>query len=248
MSRFRAVLTAGILCALTVPATAQGQDDHWRGQLEVGFNGASGNSSFAILRTGAKATHLRTDVAEFEASFLVRYGKNDEKVIANDQKGALKLDLWPQATWSPFLFVDAARDVIRKLDFRSTGGAGVKLALWSGEAGKGSLSGALLWDHQNFKVDPGSTSPNTENLARWSFRMKAEKTIGTSTSAEHVTFYQPAWNRSGDYLVTVANSVSTKVLENVSLSLQHEFLHDAEPPEGVKQDDQKFSVLLKMGF
>ncbi len=228
------------------PSAAQQAPDRWNVQLELGFNGAMGNSKFTILRTGARAKYLQTDIAEFEVSTLVRYGSSDQKVIANDQRLSLKLDLWPQDTWSPFVFLDASRDVIRRLDFRSSGGAGAKYTFWSSDAGSASLSGAVLWDYQDFRLDPGSTLAGTESLARWSWRAKADKTISSTTTIENATFYQPAWNRASDFLVTTTTSVSTKVLADVTLSLEHEYLHDSRPPPGVGPDDQKFSVLLKL--
>jgi len=239
------VVAVSVLSAAR-PSAAQSAPDRWSVQLELGFNGAMGNSKFTILRSGARAKYLQTDVAEFEISTLVRYGSSDEKVIANDQRLSLKLDLWPQNRWSPFVFIDASRDVIRKLDFRSNGGAGAKYTFWSEDGGSASLSGAVLWDYQDFLLDPGSAGPGTESLARWSFRAKAEKTISANTTVENATFYQPAWNRASDYLVTTTTSVSTQVLQDVSLSLEHEYLHDSRPPPGVGPDDQKFSVLLKL--
>ena len=244
------VRTFSIALALTlaslVPCAAQEPQPRWNVQLELGFNGSLGNSSFSILRTGGRAKHLKTDVAEFELSTLVRYGTSEEKVIANDQRVTTKLDLWPQATWSPFFFVDASRDVIRKLDFRSNGGAGAKYAFWKGESGNASVSAALIWDYQNFHLDPDATDPETKSLARWSIRAKGEKTLSETTTIEHATFYQPAWDRTSDFVVTMTTSVSTKVLRDVSLSIEHEFLHDSVPPPGVGPDDQKFSVLLKV--
>jgi hypothetical protein len=228
------------------PLEGQQPQRHWNVQLELGFNGQVGNSSFSILRTGARAKHINPDHAEFEFATLVRYGMSDEKVIANDQKVSTKLDLWPQDTWSPFVFVDASRDVIRKLDFRSNGGAGAKYAFWDGDSGDASLSAAVIWDYQNFRLDPGSDHAETESLARWSVRAKGEKTLSQTTTVEHTTFYQPVLDHGLDYLVTMTTSVSTMVLRDVSLSLEHEFLHDSVPPPGVGPDDQKFSVLLKV--
>ena len=238
--------TLALVLALTSVCGAQQPSERWNVQLELGFNGAMGNSSFSILRTGARAKHLQTDQAEFELSALLRYGQSDEKVIANDQKVSLKLDLWPKDTWSPFAFVDASRDVIRKLDFRSNGGAGGKYTFWNGDSGDASVSAALLWDYQDLRLDPGSTHAETESVARWSIRAKGEKTLSKTTTVEHTTFYQPVWDRTSDFLVTMTTSVSTKVLKDVSLSIEHEFLHDSVPPPGVGPDDQKFSVLLKV--
>lgn len=233
------------------PASArQEPPDRWNVQLELGFNGASGNSSFSILRTGARAKRLQTDNVEFEVAGLLRYGRSDGREIANDQRVSLKLDLWPKARWSPFTFVDASRDIIRKLDFRSSGGAGIKRELWRGaeDSGDFSLSAALIWDYQDFRLAPGDTVPGRETLARWSLRAKGEKSISETTTLEHTTFYQPVWNRRMDYLLTMTTSVSTKVLAGISLSVEHEYLHDSAPPPEVRPDDQKFSVLLKLAL
>ena len=246
----RRALLVCLLATPLVPSSARGQEavDHWRVQLELGFNGASGNSSFSILRTGGKATHLRTDVAEFEASFLVRYGKNDEKVIADDAKATLKFDLWPKGAWSPFVFADVARDGIRRLDGRFSGGAGGKWTFWESAGGEASLSAAALWDYQNFKVAAGSAGPQTENSARWSVRTKLEKKLSSTATFEQVAFYQPVWDAASDYTLDVTSSVTTKVLGNLDLALEHQYLRDATPPEGVGPDDQRFSVVVKVTF
>ena len=44
----------------------------------------------------------------------------------------------------------------------------------------------------------------------------------------------------------MTNSVSTQLLSNLALALAHEYLHDGVPPPGVKQNDQKFSAVLRV--
>jgi hypothetical protein len=236
--------------ALLTPlcTAAQEAPDPWAFQVELGFNGASGNSSFSVLRTGAKINRNPTDAVEFESSFLIRYGKNEETVIANDAKASMKVNLWPKARWSPFFFVDGIRDRLRKLDMGVNAGVGGKLGVWTGETGNASLSAAVLYDHQNFQVDPGSEDPESESFARWSIRSTLEKTLTANTTFASNLFYQPVWDATSDYVLSMVSSVSTKVLENVSLALEHEYLRDATPPPGVGPDDQKFSVLLTMAF
>jgi hypothetical protein len=230
------------------PLSAQQPVDRWRIEVEAGLNGASGNSSYAILRTGGKVVLLQKQLMEFEASGLIRYGKNDEKVIADDATTSLKLGLWPQETWSPFVFGDWSRDAIRKLDARASGGLGVKYLFWSGEKGKASLSAAALFDYQNYRVAPGSTDPETEKRARWSVRHMVERKLSEGATFEQVIFYQPVWNKAGDYVADVTNSVTTKVLGKLSLGVEHQYLRDATPQPGVGSDDQKFSVILTMSF
>lgn len=227
---------------------AQDVPDRWNVLVELGFNGASGNSSFGILRTGAKAKYLQTDHAEFEATALLRYGSNDEKVIADDAKATLKLDLSPKGKWSPFFFADLARDGIRRIDARFNGGAGGKYTFWDGDSGKASLSAAALYDYQNFKVDLGSGDPESESLARWSLRTKLEKKLSASSTFEQVVFYQPAFSHIGDYVFDMTNSLSTQVVSRLSLALEHQYLRDSRPQPGVRPDDQRYTVVLKLTF
>lgn len=227
---------------------AQQQPPRWSGQAELGFNGASGNSSFSILRTGAKVRHLQTDQAQLEASVLVRYGKNEERVIADDTKGSLKLDLWPTRRWSPFVFADLGRDKVRRTDVRFSGGAGAKLALWSGDSGSASVSGAVLYDYERFGGAAGQPAPPSESLGRFSVRTKAERKLSSSATFEHVAFIQPAWDDVGDYYLDVTNSLSTQVLGRLALSLEHQLLRDGVPPPGVQPTDHRFAVVLKYAF
>lgn len=242
-------ILAPTLLALLVgglPAGAQEAPDAWRVQFDLGFNGASGNSSFSILRTGFSVKHLRTTVAEFDVSGVLRYGESDGEVIANDMRGSVKFDLHPQSVFSPFVFVDASRDRIRRVDLRTSGGLGTKWTFWMGEKGKASFSGAGIWDHENFDLDATSTQPETQTDLRLSWRIKGEKTIGDGTTVEHTTFYQPVWKEWGDYRVEMINTFSTKIMENLSLGIEHEYLHDDTPATGVKPDDNKLSILLRV--
>jgi hypothetical protein len=250
MTRRRTALAALFaLSFLPALATAQQPVDRWKVEVELGLNGASGNSSYSILRTGAKVTLLQKENMEFEAAGLVRHGKNDEKVIADDARASLKMDLWPNDTWSPFVFADWSRDAIRKIDTRVSGGVGLKYLFWNaGDKDQASVSVAGLFDYQDFDLALGSTEPEIEKVARWSFRTKLEKKLSDGAAFEQIAFYQPVWNRAGDYVLDITNSVTTKVLGKLSLGVEHQYLRDSTPQPGVGSDDQKFSVILKVAF
>ncbi len=246
------VLTLLSVAALVLTARGEAQEvDAWRSQLELGFNGARGNSSFGILRTGASLTHLRTDRFEFEVSALVRYGKSDDRVIADDQRGSVKFDWKPESDFSPFVFVNGTRDQIRKLDLRMNGGLGAKWTFWRGadpDANKASFSAATLLDHENFALEEGSAEEGTSTALRWSLRFKWDYAFASGARVQHVTFVQPEFTRIRDYVLEMTNSASTRLLSNLSLALEHEYLHDAVPPPGAKSDDQKFSVVLRVSL
>ena len=241
----------GLAVAATVTTSASGQESPaaWRSQLELGFNGSSGNSSFSVLRTGASLTHLETERYELELSGLFRYGKNEERVIANDLRGTLKFDWVPDADLSPFTFVTASRDRIRKLDAKVFGGVGVKWTFFrSGAETKASLSLAGVLDHEDFDLAAGSTETEKVTTTRWSGRFKFDHSFGSGASLQHVTFWQPELGSFGDYLVEMTNSLSTRLVSNLSVVVRHEYLHDEIPPPGWGPNDQKLSVVLRVSL
>ena len=248
MSPVNVLIPALLAASLAGAVGAQETPGAWRFQVELGFNGASGNSSFSILRTGASIRYLRTDRAKLEISGLLRYGRSDGTVIANDARTTVKFDLNPKSDFSPFLYVTNSRDRIRKLDLRSNGGFGANYTFWRGTSGKASLSLAGIFDYENFRVEPGSGGDRSEGLARWSGRLSFDQSFGSGTEFRHTTQYQPVWNGFGDYLVNMSNRLTTKIMDNLALAVEHEYLHDEVPPPGVKPDDQKFSVLLRATF
>lgn len=249
--RCRAPVALLLVTALASPSDLGAQQppvDAWAFAVDLGFNGSSGNSSFAMLNTGFKVTHLRTSVAEFEVSLQYRYGESEDRVIARSTTSSVKFDLYPQATWSPFLFGTAYRDPIRHIDVRSNGGMGAKYTFWAGQSGKASISLAGIYNYEAYDYDDPATQIPTEKTVRWSWRVKGEQTFGGKVSVENTTFYQPVWDRSSDYYVDASSTASVTVGAGVSLFVQHQYKHDETPPPGVVSDDNNLSVGLRFLF
>lgn len=240
-----ASIVAALLAAAAPPSAAQdAPPPAWRTQLELGFNGASGNSSFAVLRTGFTVTHLRTEQAEIELTGLFRYGESEGELIARDWKAAAKMDLVPSGRWSPFLFANLSGDELRRIDLRSEGGAGAKYTFVGGEERELSLSVAGLYSWEDYEQVPELAALPAEKTARWSARARARRAFG-DTQVQHATFYQPVWDTLDDYVLTAATSISTALLGDLSLAVEHEYLHDATPPPDVVRGDHKLSVVFR---
>ena len=247
----RLLVVLGVLFgAAASPGHAQDAPSLFRSQLELGFNGSSGNSSFGILRTGGSLNRLQAEVYEFEISALVRYGKSEDRVIADDVRSTIKLDWKPDSDFSPFTYASASRDRIRKLDVKVYGGVGAKWTFFrSAQAkSKASFSLAGVLDYEDFRLDTGSTEEETRSTVRWSGRIEFDHAFASGASFQHFTLWQPRIDGLSDYVVEMSNSVSTRLTSKLSLAIQHEYLHDEIPPPGVEPNDQKFSVVLRVSL
>jgi len=246
----RLSMALGVLLGAASPAHAQDTPDTWRSEFELGFNGSSGNSSFGILRTGGSISRVQTEVYEIEISALLRYGKSEGRVIAEDFRSTLKLDWKPDSDFSPFTYITASRDRIRKLDAKTNGGIGAKWIFHRGaEAGsKASFSLAGVLDYEDFQLEVGSTEEEKQKAVRWSARFEFDHAFASGASFTHITFWQPRMDSLGDYTVEISNSVSTRLTSSLSLAIQHEYLHDEIPPPGATPNDQKFSVVLRVSL
>lgn len=237
---------AGRPAGLRAQDAAAEEPHAWKAQLELGFDGSTGNKTFAILRSALSLTHLKTDVAEFETSASYRYGTSEGEVVANEARTSLKLDIHPRNVWSPFAFATALRDPIRRIDVRSSGGGGVKYTFARGETGSASISDALLFEYENLARRGDPTVEGSKTRLRWSVRLKAEKTLDGEAKIQHTSFFQPVFDHLGDYLIEATTQISTPVFGDLDLAVEHEYLRDSTPVEGVKADDQRFSVLFRL--
>ncbi len=248
----RAVLPALVfaaICACPSAAAGQGEPDLWRAQLEFGFTGASGNTSFSILTGSASLARLHREIYELDLSGRLRWGRSDGQTIANDVQGTVKFDWHPQDAFSPFVFATGSRDAIRNVDARLLAGGGAKWTfLQTSEQTKMSVSIAAVIDHENYDLAPGSTAEEIISVGRWSWRVKYDQDFGEGATFQHVTFWQPRMSEFGDYIVDVSNSLSSPLLSNLSIVITHSYIHEEIPPPGAVRDDQRLGVVLRVSL
>lgn len=239
-----AVLMLGPAAAHAQAPSAQEEEalDRWRVALDLGFNGAKGNNSFAILTTGLRVKRLETESFELEWSTMFRYGESEGDVIARNLKTGLTFDLHPKDLFSPFAFVDAERDAFRKLDVRTNAGAGVKYIIARSEAGELSISAAALHDYENFTQPAGDSALMSRSNARWSLRGKASREFSSGLRFENTSWYKPVWDDGGDYNIDTLTKVSVRLSSKIGLNLSWNYRRDSTPPPNVKPDDQTFQA------
>jgi hypothetical protein len=257
----RVALTAAAVPFL-VPAAASAQEpvagaeaaaaetdvERWAAQIDFGFNGSSGNTRLAVLSTGFQVRHLITDEFKLELSGVYRYGESERVVVARNMRAVMSGDFHPDERISPFFFGTLERDPFRRLDFRGDGGGGAKLTFHSSRTAEASFSSALLYSHERFVTRPDDVPIAPRTDARWSFRARARRRLSDGIRAEHTTFYQPVWDRFGDYNVDAVTRLTAQLNDRLAIGVTHTYRHDSTPPPDVLRADQQLEANVTIHF
>lgn len=243
------MLLAGAASAQEDPA-AEPEPERWKVAAELSYTDQTGNKVLRLLTSGLRVTHLQKDDFELDGSVQTRYGKSDGEVVARNHYASLAFDLHPEDTWSPFLFADAQRDELKRLDVRVSGGAGAKYAIYQPPQGSDrvTLSLALLFSHERIRASEEDPFPSQSTLARWSLRLKGSRELRPGVTLEHISFYQPVWDQVADYLLRSNTEAKVLLTERLALSVGYQLTRTARPPTGVAPDDRLFKTGLIIDF
>lgn len=238
-------------------APAHGQDtaaERWKISAEFSLTDQSGNKVLRLLTGGLKISHLQRDDFRLDTSLRTRYGRSDGELVAFNHAASVAFDFRPTAYWSPFLFMDAERDELKRLEGRLSSGAGVKRTLYRGEnRNETSLSVALL--HSYERTAPAEPAPGADPLsatsrqnARWSMRARSRVELRDGVNLEHTTLYQPVWGEMADYLLNSETGVKVLLTERLALSVEYQFKRDARPPQDIDPNDRILTTGLIIDF
>jgi hypothetical protein len=194
-------------------------------------------------------TRLQKELAEFEWNASFDYGHNRGNLAEQRLTSGAKFDYLPLSTLSPFTFVNAEQDEVRKVDLQAYGGAGVKYTFWKSEVGKASFSAATVYNYETFTTSRVTlVAAPSERQVRWSVRFKGSRKFGKALELDNTTFYQPVYNVAGDYNFSASSSVSSRVTTHLSLIIQHLYRRDSTPQPDVRPVDQRLSGGLRVEF
>lgn len=243
-------VTAAAKDTATVAGPAAREDTalkRWDVTVDFGVNGSKGNTSLTVLSTGVGIKHLITEEFRLEWTGTVRYGESEGDVVARNLRTQVGVDLYPQATLSPFLYADFERDPFRRMRFRTDGGAGAKYTFWRSGAQEFSVSVAGLYSRQDFlPTASGDLTPRRMD-ARLSARARFRRNLGDAR-IEHTSFYRPVYNHLDDYTYDANTRLSTKLTEFISFAVTYLFKHNTTPPQGVGREDQSFQAGITVQF
>lgn len=223
--------------------------DRWAVGSELGLNAARGNSSYTMLSTGLRLTHLNKQEFEFDWSSALTYGESNGAVIARRMQTALKGDWRPTATWSPFVFASIERDRIRRINALANAGAGLKWTYFRNTRGSASVSGAALYAYKEvLAASPTAPAEPIQHTARASLRPKVVQRFKSGLSIEQTTFWQPDIANTADYTIDAVTRLGYSPSKMSTIFTQYTYRVDSRPPAGVKREDQLMVAGIKLQF
>lgn len=260
----RAATALAILALVTAAAPSSAQEAGWDGEAEIGANVFFGNQDQSLVNARLELGHADS-TWDLSGTSRYTFGKS------TDAEGESRLthrswnlggiaDYRPFATVSYFGIVGAESSFQREIDLRTSAGAGVKYTFVRSDASLLDASVALLGERTTFDVevpppvvptpeDPGFEEPeDTETLARWSWRLRAKRSIDDDRiTFESTTFWKPVADDFGRYVVESTNSVAYSVTENVQFKVGLVDTYDSEAEDrgaGSNNDGQLLVSLV----
>ncbi len=244
-----------LIISLAAPLQSQANADseRWKVSAEFSFTDQSGNKVLRLLTGGLKVTHLQEDDFELDSTIRTRYGKSEGELVAFSHTASLAFDFRPRDLWSPFVFADATRDELKRLDVRLSSGAGMKRTLYRNGSDEASISLATLYSFEQISApDPeeGSDRLAAERAhhARWSMRGRFRYGLRENVTLNHMTFYQPVWDEMANYLLRSDTGLKVLLTERLALSVEYQIQRESRPPTDVAPNDLLLTTGLIIDF
>lgn len=219
-------------------------EPRWQFETNLALTSTSGNDQITVFVTDGRITHLQTQALKLDVSGRVRYGRSQGEEVAQNMQTSLTLEIGPAAAWSPFVFGSAEKDPFKKLDLRTSGGAGVRYRILQRDAAEFTVSGAALHSYENLHLTPADfPSPEQSHNARWRWVARGKASmLDEDVEAKHETFYEPVWDHGDDYLMEMENTVRFRFTDHIAFRVAHVFQRDSSPPEDVQENDHMLTV------
>jgi hypothetical protein len=217
------------LLALPAATAAAQADSGWHTTVE-----ANASLLFGAVRQTltASALSLAHDDDRFAASAFIRFrygeSEDDARNTFVSSRGWLLSgtgDFLPKSRVSPFFFVTSEASLEKRIDNRSSGGAGAKWTFAKSATGSASVSLALLGERTKALSD--SAIP-IARLVRWSWRAKTEQRVGEKLTLSHVTFYAPQADAPSNYTITSTSSGAYALNAKMALTITFNDNYDSK--------------------
>ncbi len=247
------LLLGGALLLVPAPALrAQVNTERLRRSVEQpGVSGSAGLN--ALVRTGNVSLVLLSSNArvDYDAGrwivFLVGTGDvgwQDGERFSN--AGLLHFRQgWLARPWlQPETFEQIDYDRSRSLSFRALLGGGPRFNLLRGPLWHLSLGTAVMFEHEELDLPPGSVHPRQTDVLRWSNYLTASAGEGRRVAAVFTVYAQPRFSDFGDVHLLADGRLAVQLTGTLSLTQTLNLRYDSRPPDATRSLDTTWQTGL----
>ena len=225
---------------LVRPDSARAQEP-WHAQLDLGFQDIGGNRSLTVFNgTGTLERRGQSDYI-LTTKMEAHYGTSSGFEAVNYQALAIRYDVHPRTTISPFLGLDVQRDASRLIATRAQVGTGINYNTDYADDRRTYFSLGIVAEHIDYFA---SVSPAATDHFRWMVRASTARPIAPVARIEVTFKLQPSFTDGGDYLVGFAFGLRFVLSKRLGFATKFEYREDSRPAVGVLPDDHSLTAAL----
>ncbi|MCF8217726.1 MAG: DUF481 domain-containing protein [Bacteroidales bacterium] len=201
-------------------------DSGWAGQAKGAYNINKSSKKIKQLQTNIHIQY-KQDIHTFlmlsDLSFIKAGNENYENNGSQHFRYTRNMNDWMSLEG----FAQFQYNQVLKVNFRNLWGGGIRFEAFDKDKFKLYLGNIAMFEHEQHK------DKTKENNLRLSYYINLKWKIKEEISVSSIAYFQPKMFNLPDVRILWQSSINFKVLKNLKVGVQHNWMHDAYPPEGV---------------
>ncbi len=252
MTMKQLLLTLPLLLPLPAAAIVNMAEMHLKeyqegvtGELELGLDGADGNSNYREQRLAGRVEWLHEGTLDvLQAS--KRFGDAAGTTIS-DQGLLHARHVQPFSdTFDWEAFVQLSYNKLARLSSRRLLGGGLRQELIRTD--KGILLLGYGAFHYEEEIDDSFIDGGTKSGTRGNLYLILRLPLGSNSRLSSTTYYQPRLDETDDYRLIETASLTVDINDSLALKLGVDYTRDNAPPQGVEKADLHYTTGLSYRF
>lgn len=201
-------------------------DSGWTGNVKGSYNINKSSSKIKQFHTNIHIQYKRnihTFLIVSNLSFIKAGEENFENNGSQHFRYTRTINDWMSLEgFAQFQF-----NKVLKVNFRNLWGGGVRFEIFNEKKIKWFLGNIVMFEHEQ------PQNSGVENNLRLSYYVNFMWKLKDNISLNTITYIQPKMFDLPDYRLLWQSSLKFKVLQNLSVGIQHNWMNDVRPPENV---------------
>ena len=249
----RIIRLIGVLGIVLVPVSfASAQEPPpppWKGNLELSYVDAGGNSNSQTFLAAGKVEHLM-EHAKLSGEFSALYGETGGVASGKNWAGRLKYDRYLTDRFYAYGSEAVERDVLKGIEIRyfTQVGVGYEVIKTSTDLLKGEVGGGYVRENP-IALDPVSGQPlNDRGFPTARVAGEYDHTFNDKTSFVQTATFLQSLKESNDYLFNEETAFITNLMASLAFKVSYAIKYDNDPPPTFFKTDRLFKTSLLYTF